>query len=265
MLAKGARDFHREPLGSYTAGESWLYFAFERGPHGYALWGTPSADDMERLAAVLEGELVREPPHTGLVDLRHLEGVRPTTYLVLERYTKTHGERLRQIVTHTAMVRPSGLVGVMAEGFFRIVKPPFEVSFWTRLEDALGRVGHPDPAAGAAELEQARASVVGRSPLSLKLAAYLLAHLVEPVIEDAARSCGVSVRTLQRQLAGEGTTFAKETMRLRIDKAKALLRESDEPITALALGLGFSTAQHFSEVFKREVGTTPMAFRAQRG
>lgn len=264
LLAKNAADFHQQPLGAFTAGESWIYFAFERGPHGYALWGTPSADDMERLAVVLQHELVREPPHTGLVDLRFLEGVRPTTYQVLERYTATHAERLRQIVTHTAMVRPAGLVGVMAEGFFRIVSPPFELSYWTRLDDALRRVGHPDPVAGAAELDNARASVVGRSMLVLKLHAYLMANLAAPVVEDAARACGVSVRTMQRQLAIEGATFAKETLRLRIDGAKALLSDSDEPITTLALGLGFATGQHFSDVFKREVGMTPNAFRAER-
>jgi AraC-like DNA-binding protein len=264
VLAKSARDFHSAPLGAFTAGESWLYFAFERGPHGYSLWGTPSAEDMQRLAGVLENELVREPPHTGLVDLRHLEGVRPATFAVLERYTATHGARLREIVTHTAMVRPTGLVGVMAEGFFRIVKPPFELSYWTRIEDALERVGHPDPVHGAAELEQARATVTGRSPLMLKLATYLEKHLADPNIEEAARACGVSVRTLQRQLSVEATTFAREAMSLRIRRAKMLLHESDEPITALALGLGFATAQHFSEVFKREVGTTPNSFRARR-
>ena len=261
VLGKTARDFHAQPWGAFVAGSNWLYFAFERGPHGYALWGTPSEEDMAGLVAVLEGELVREPPHTGLVDLRHLVGVRPATYAALERYTRQHADRLRRIVTHTAMVRPTGLVGVMAEGFFRIVRPPFELSYWTELAPALAHVGHPDSARGAEELEQARASVIGRSPILLRVESYL-EGAEEPSIEGAARSVGVSVRTLQRQLAAESTTFARELVGVRIRRAKAMLGETDQPITAIALGLGFATPQHFSEVFKREVGTTPNAFRA---
>lgn len=264
MVPKTVRDFHAQPLGAFTAGEAWLYFAFERGPHGYALWGTPSATDMDALIAVLEGELVREPPHTGLVDLRHLEGVRPATFSALERYTSHNAARLNRIVTHTAMVRPKGLVGVMAEGFFRIVKPPFELSYWTELDSALRRVGHPEPARGALALEQARATIVGQSPLRMRLTNYLGEHLLSPTIEDAARVCGVSVRTLQRQLTSEGTSFARETAKLRIARAKLLLDEGNEPITAVALDVGFATPQHFSEVFKREVGESPGAYRASR-
>jgi AraC-like DNA-binding protein len=264
LVPKTVRDFHAEPLGAFTAGETWLYFAFERGPHGYALFGTPGAADMEALIAVLEGELIREPPHTGLVDLRHLEGVRPSTFAALERYTSRHAARLNQIVTHTAMVRPKGLVGVMAEGFFRIVKPPFELSYWTDLQEALGHVGHPAPTHGALALEQARATIVGKSPLGMRLTHYIGEHLLAPTIEGAARACGVSVRTLQRRLASEGTSFARETIQVRIARAKLLLGEGSEPITAIALDIGFATPQHFSAVFKREVGESPGAYRASR-
>lgn len=263
MLSKTAHDFHQHPWGAFVAGESWLYFAFERGPHGYALWGNPGADDMDRLVLVLERELSREPPHTGLVDLRNLVGVQPATYRALERYTAQHGARLREIVTHTAMVRPSGLIGVMAEGFFRIVRPPFEVSYWTELHEALAHVGHPEPAVGVAELEQARATVCGRSAPLLRLENYLEGALA-PSIDGAARACGVSVRTLQRQLAADSTTFGRELIAVRIRRAKALLSDGEEAISSIALDLGFATPQHFSEVFKREVGTTPNAFRARQ-
>jgi AraC-like DNA-binding protein len=261
VIPKTAREFHAEPLGAYTAGESWLYFAFERGPHGYALWGTPSATDMDGLVAVLEGELVREPPHSGLVDLRHLEGVRPTTFAALERYTTRHAERLNQIVTHTAMVRPKGLVGTMAEGFFRIVKPPFELSFWTDLEGALAHGGHPQAAEAARELEAARAVVCGRSPTRMRLLSYIGEHLQEPTIEAGARACGLSVRTLQRQLTAEGTSFLREVLLVRIARAKLLLSETDDAITSVALSVGFATPQHFSEAFRRQEGESPGSFR----
>ncbi|MEI6514770.1 MAG: AraC family transcriptional regulator [bacterium] len=64
-------------------------------------------------------------------------------------------------------------------------------------------------------------------------------------------------------------TFKKETgmppieygMWRRIEKAKHLLRVSNQPVTRIAAELGFSTSQHFATVFKRLTSLTPKAFR----
>lgn len=49
--------------------------------------------------------------------------------------------------------------------------------------------------------------------------------------------------------------------RLRIERAKALLRDGGETITEIAYGLGFSSSQLFATTFKRYTGTTPSRFR----
>jgi AraC family transcriptional regulator len=49
----------------------------------------------------------------------------------------------------------------------------------------------------------------------------------------------------------------------RIERAKALLARSGLPLVAIAQDLGFSDQSHFTNVFRREVGTTPARFRAQ--
>ncbi len=48
----------------------------------------------------------------------------------------------------------------------------------------------------------------------------------------------------------------------RIERARQLLQSSDLTITAMALGLGFSSSQHFARVFRQLTATTPTAFRA---
>ena len=50
--------------------------------------------------------------------------------------------------------------------------------------------------------------------------------------------------------------------RARIDRAKHLLATSPIPITAVGQRCGFNTSSHFYEVFRREAGTSPGAFRA---
>ncbi|HSU44870.1 MAG TPA: AraC family transcriptional regulator [Casimicrobiaceae bacterium] len=49
----------------------------------------------------------------------------------------------------------------------------------------------------------------------------------------------------------------------RVERAKALLRESDMPITEIADRVGCSSHSHFSVLFHRVTGLTPRQFRAQ--
>lgn len=50
-------------------------------------------------------------------------------------------------------------------------------------------------------------------------------------------------------------------VRRRIDRAKEYLRHSSMALTEIALACGFSSSSHFSNAFRREVGTTPLAYR----
>lgn len=47
----------------------------------------------------------------------------------------------------------------------------------------------------------------------------------------------------------------------RIERAKSLLRETDQAIAEIALQIGFSTASHFSVAFQRYMARTPRQYR----
>jgi AraC family L-rhamnose operon regulatory protein RhaS len=49
--------------------------------------------------------------------------------------------------------------------------------------------------------------------------------------------------------------------RLRIARARDLLRRSEASITDIAISCGFSSSQYFANVFRRCVGQTPTAYR----
>ena len=49
--------------------------------------------------------------------------------------------------------------------------------------------------------------------------------------------------------------------RYRIRQACELLRNSDQPITQIALAVGFSDSAHFTRTFQREMKVTPRAYR----
>ncbi|ODS00286.1 hypothetical protein AUC68_01170 [Methyloceanibacter methanicus] len=84
-------------------------------------------------------------------------------------------------------------------------------------------------------------------------------------LDGAARVLGVGPRTLQRQLAQENHTYRDLVEQTRMERARALLRESAEPVTAIALSLGYSEIASFSRAFQRCTGFAPSRYRCRSG
>lgn len=89
------------------------------------------------------------------------------------------------------------------------------------------------------------------------------AHLQHgvPTLEHIARALNMSPRNLQRKLADEHTNLALITDQLRQQLALQRLRHSRDPLTAIALDLGFSDPSSFSRACKRWFGKSPSEFR----
>jgi transcriptional regulator GlxA family with amidase domain len=49
--------------------------------------------------------------------------------------------------------------------------------------------------------------------------------------------------------------------RLRIDRLKRMVQETDQPLSVMAYAFGFSTAGQFSRYFSRAVGMPPSTYR----
>jgi AraC family transcriptional regulator len=58
-----------------------------------------------------------------------------------------------------------------------------------------------------------------------------------------------------------GVSPSQYQIRLRIELAQRLLRQSNDPIIDIALQVGYQNPSHFSQLFKREVGVTPIQYR----
>ncbi|SNT37334.1 helix-turn-helix transcriptional regulator [Tropicimonas sediminicola] len=87
-------------------------------------------------------------------------------------------------------------------------------------------------------------------------------HGGEPTIERVARAGGMSVRTLQRRLTEEGTSFSAELDRVRRQLAVALLRTPDVDLSDLSERLGYSSTSTLSRAVRRLVGNSPSGARA---
>lgn len=85
-----------------------------------------------------------------------------------------------------------------------------------------------------------------------------------PDLPATADALNMSVSTLQRHLAGEGSSFQLVKDQLRRDLAIVRLNTSTVQLAALAAELGFSDQAVFQRAFKTWTGSAPGTYR-QRG
>ena len=95
-------------------------------------------------------------------------------------------------------------------------------------------------------------------------AAYIDAHYHEHIgLANIAAAAGVSKaecgRVFRRTL--QTTPYAYLT-EVRVARAAELLREGELSVTEIALSTGFGSASHFSNAFRKVMGTTPSAYAA---
>jgi len=96
--------------------------------------------------------------------------------------------------------------------------------------------------------------------------AWLEDHFAEEVSwETVADVFSLSLRTLHRQLKQHtGLTPQRYLNRLRLIKARHLLRHTDESVTDIAYRCGFGDSNHFSTLFRREFSWSPREIRQGR-
>jgi AraC-like DNA-binding protein len=82
-----------------------------------------------------------------------------------------------------------------------------------------------------------------------------------PTLAELAHLLNQSSRTLDRHLGREGSRFLEISLRIRHEKACALLRAGSLSVTQVAYQLGYKDAANFTRAFRRESGVTPSHYR----
>lgn len=103
-----------------------------------------------------------------------------------------------------------------------------------------------------------------RSSRSTQVRKALMVRLAqgEPAAEEIAATLHLSLRSLQRQLAEEGTSFDQVLDDTRLELARSYLR-GNYSISEIAYLLGYADASCFSRAFRRWTGHSPSQFRKQ--
>jgi transcriptional regulator GlxA family with amidase domain len=81
-------------------------------------------------------------------------------------------------------------------------------------------------------------------------------------VDDVARACLISRRTLYRLFDGTPGGVVSLLRKIRIEHAQALLRaDTSLPLGSVALACGFAGERQFYRAFRQATGFTPGEFR----
>jgi len=99
----------------------------------------------------------------------------------------------------------------------------------------------------------------------LQVLDYIDAHLSSEItLADLAELVGMSQfhfgRLFKQSL---GLSPYQYLLQQRVERAKQLLKQTDQPIAAIALECGFNSHSHLGRKFRQLTGMTPKAYRAQ--
>jgi AraC family transcriptional regulator len=107
----------------------------------------------------------------------------------------------------------------------------------------------------------------GLSPAALRrVQLFVEANLAGPLhLHDLAARAGLSPYHFARAFkTSAGTTPRAFVETRRVDRAKRLLRETTQPLAAIAAEAGFGSQSRLTTVFRQRTGFTPAAYRRGR-
>ena len=94
---------------------------------------------------------------------------------------------------------------------------------------------------------------------------YVQADYIDITLDDLAEKFFLSKPYLSKYIKEKsGMTFGDLVKKIRMKKAKALLKSSNMTVENIAMSVGYQNVEHFNRLFKKAYDMTPMQFRNQK-
>jgi AraC-like DNA-binding protein len=246
-------------VGRYLRGRTWIFGCLCEGIFASFLAGNPGEDELSALSLAYAVPAARAK-HAVLFDGSRLQSLDASALGLLLNSMVSSARRLTRNLERVAVVHGAGATGAVIAGYPEVIGIRCETRKFTDTVTALAWLG----AAGelCREAAELASSIMEDDAHLVRLRAYLAAHL-DAAIDDAARELGMAKRSLQRHLQVSGTGWQREIDLARLAAAEKLL-SGDRTLTQVALEVGFSSLQSFSDWFRAQVGKPASSWRRQR-
>lgn len=264
-LARDPSDFLSAPVGRCVVGPAFVVWCASPDLVGVIQWGMLDEPGLRNVVELVERVRHPELRPAGrlLVDFREITNVSGEVLLAFASIARERLSSWSRRIVRQAVVIPGGVTGILLAGALPSATPTYPLRYVHDLDDAVAFLGQPsarEPHLAAATIASAARE---RSSTIARLRALLARDLVDVTVERCAKLLRVSVRTLQRELRSEQTSFRDELRRARIAMAVQMLQTTDAKIDAIAERVGLGNGSRLSAVLRRELDLTPSAVRAR--
>lgn len=116
--------------------------------------------------------------------------------------------------------------------------------------------------AAANKVAESEHATQGREERIVDIMNYIQNHYKEVTLEGLSESFHLSSPYLSKYIKEKaGKTFQESVKEARLSKAKILLKESNQNVETIAENVGYENVEHFSRLFKKTFGMTPVQYR----
>ncbi len=225
--------------------------------------GCPDVADVSCAIAFLEEIVGRSGPYCIFLDLGSLDYLSSELLVRLASALYSRRKELLQRVAGITVVLPA------ARFWHSPLGQPVHLDALgvpvCRFSDVATAAAAFDVATGTLAASHERSAPPSSSSPVQQLRSYLLAHVAEASVDGAATALRTSRRTLQRVLKQEQTTFRQVLLWARIERAKALLAETNLRMGDISLRVGLRKSERLSQLFRQELSMTPRQWRSAAG
>lgn len=94
---------------------------------------------------------------------------------------------------------------------------------------------------------------------------YIQANYIDITLEDLAEKFYLSKPYISKYIKEKsGITFGEMVKKIRMKKAKSLLKGSNMTVENIAFSVGYQNVEHFNRLFKKAYNMTPIQFRNEK-
>lgn len=104
-----------------------------------------------------------------------------------------------------------------------------------------------------------------RDARMIEIRNYIEANYIDITLDDLAEKFFLSKPYISKYIKEKsGMTFGELVKKIRMKKARALLKSSSMTVENISLSVGYQNVEHFNRLFKKAYEMTPMQFRNQK-
>ena len=108
-------------------------------------------------------------------------------------------------------------------------------------------------------------SQAGKDERLLKITNYIYANYKDVTLDDLAEKFFLSKPYLSKYIKEKsGMTFGDILKKIRMKKARAMLKGSNATVESIAESVGYQNVEHFNRVFKKMYNLTPVQYRNRK-